>query len=423
MDPLENMHTIERAVYTMISLCVDFSAKESIEISHGEFDFYLPQGVKKLGWPQETYIEVKYRMAYDTITRLRQSYDRIKPKKLVVVVMGDVNYKSYRMLSDVLPVGRDIDVMSYNNLKEKIEAIPKEKNPKNKNAYEECDIKYQRDKEVSVLEKAKDALKNNKVSVFLGAGVSASAGIVTWDSLLEKLCIKRGLSKIDSDIDSVVKGRYIIDEYKQSQKEIPYEFYKDIREILYANIKTSNLISSIASLVTQGNIESIISYNYDNLVEREIRNKGKLCFPVFNKARSKEQNSLYIYHVHGYVSHEEDDEYSPIVLGEQEYHKIFQESYNWGNVEQLHALCRSTCFFIGLSMDDPNLRRLIDISIEGSEVEPVHYAFLRRIEYDVPFMEKIMRGFGINCVWYDNYEELPTIINEMMNAATASNAN
>lgn len=423
MDPLENMHTIERAVYTMISLCVDFSAKESIEISHGEFDFYLPQGVKKLGWPQETYIEVKYRMAYDTITRLRQSYDRIKPKKLVVVVMGDVNYKSYRMLSDVLPVGRDIEVMSYNNLREKIEAIPKEKNPKNKNAYEECDIKYQRDKEVSVLEKAKDALRNNKVSVFLGAGVSASAGIVTWDSLLEKLCIKRGLSKIDSDIDSVVKGRYIIDEYKQSQKEIPYEFYKDIREILYANIKNSNLISSIASLVTQGNIESIISYNYDNLVEREIRNKGKLCFPVFNKARSKEQNSLYIYHVHGYVSHEEDDEYSPIVLGEQEYHKIFQESYNWGNVEQLHALCRSTCFFIGLSMDDPNLRRLIDISIEGSEVEPVHYAFLRRIEYDVPFMEKIMRGFGINCVWYDNYEELPTIINEMMNAATASNAN
>lgn len=418
MDPLENMHTIERAVYTMISLCIDFSAKESIEISHREFDFYLPQGVKKLNWPQDTYIEVKYRMAYDTITRLRQSYDRIKPKKLVVVVMGDAEYKS-RMLSEVLPVGRDIDVMSYDELRKKIDAIPKKKDPKNENAIEEREIKYQKDKEISVLEKAKDALRNNKVSVFLGAGVSASAGVVTWDSLLEKLCIKRGLSKIDSDIDSVVKGRYIIDEYKQSRKEIPDEFYKDIREILYANIRTSNLISSIASLITKGNIESIISYNYDNLVEREIRNQGKLCFPVFNKARSKDQNSLYIYHVHGYVSHEEDDEYSPIVLGEQEYHKIFQESYNWGNVEQLHALCRSTCFFIGLSMDDPNLRRLIDISIEGSEVEPVHYAFLRRIEYDVPFMEKIMRGFGINCVWYDNYEELPTIINEMMNATAA----
>lgn len=414
MDPLDNMHTIERAVYTMISLCLDFSAKESIEISRRAFDFFLPNGVKKLDWPENTYIEVKYRMAYDSITRIRESYDIIKPKKLVVVVMGgDEDSRPYRMLSTVLPVGRDIDVMSYRELKEKIEAIPKENKAKKKNAIDESDALYQKNKEVSVLEKARYALNNNKVSVFLGAGVSASAGIVTWDSLIEKLCIKKGLSKIDSDIDSVVKGRYIIDEYRHLDKEIPKEFYKDIREILYAHTRPSELISSIATLVTRGNIESIISYNYDNLVEREIIRQGKSCFPVFNKARPKEKDSLYIYHVHGYVSHEED-EYSPIVLGEQEYHKIFQESYNWGNVEQLHALCRSTCFFVGLSMDDPNLRRLIDISIESSEVEPVHYAFLRKIEYDVPFMEKVMRGFGINCIWYDNHEELPTIINSLM---------
>ena len=102
------------------------------------------------------------------------------------------------------------------------------------------------------------------------------------------------------------------------------------------------------------------------------------------------------------------------MLGEKEYHKIYQESYNWGNVEQLHALCRSTCFFIGLSMMDPNLRRLIDISIDGSEIETVHYAFLRRIEYDVPFMEKIMRGFGINCIWYNNFEDLPNLIYQLI---------
>ena len=63
---------------------------------------------------------------------------------------------------------------------------------------------------------------------------------------------------------------------------------------------------------------------------------------------------------------------------------------------------------------DPNLRRLIDISIDGSEIEPVHYAFLRRIEYDVPFMEKIMRGFGINCIWYNNFEDLPNLIYQLI---------
>ena len=58
---------------------------------------------------------------------------------------------------------------------------------------------------------------------------------------------------------------------------------------------------------------------------------------------------------------------SLIVLGEKEYHKIYQEPYNWGNIEQLHALNRNVCFFIGLSMNDPNLRRLIDGSNEDGE--------------------------------------------------------
>lgn len=413
---VESMQTIERTLYMMISSCLDESVNENIVISPVFFDFFLPNGVKKLGWPKKTYIEIKYRIVHDSITRIRHSYDTVVPKKLVLVVVSDDN-RRFDLLKTVLPVGRDIDVMSYQQLKAKIESIhPRGKDNKKLEIIKK-EATYQKIQDASVFEKAKYALKNNKVSVFLGAGISASAGVATWDYLLEQLCIKKGIAKIDSDIDCVIKGRYIVEEYKNSHKEIPDDFYKDIRDILYANTKSSKLISSIAHLITQGNIESIISYNYDNLVEREVIQMGRSCSPIYNTVRPVEQNSLYIYHVHGYVSHkdgEEGGEYSPIVLGEQEYHKIFQESYNWGNVEQLHALCRSTCLFIGLSMKDPNLRRLIDISVEGSEVEPMHYAFLRRIEYNIPFMEKIMRGFGINCIWYDNYEELPNMINELI---------
>lgn len=413
---VESMQTIERTLYMMISSCLDESVNESIVLSPVFFDFFLPNGVKKLGWPKETYVEIKYRIVHDSITRIRHSYDTVVPKKLVLVVVSDDN-RRFDLLSTVLPVGRNIDVMSYQQLKAKIESLhPRGKDNKKLEIIKK-EATYQKIQDASVFEKAKYALKNNKVSVFLGAGISASAGIATWDYLLEQLCIKKGIPKMDSDIDCIIKGRYIVEEYKNSHKEIPDDFYKDIRDILYANTKSSNLISSIAHLITQGNIESIISYNYDNLVEREVRQMGKSCSPIYNTVRPVEQNSLYIYHVHGYVSHQDEEEggeYSPIVLGEQEYHKIFQESYNWGNVEQLHALCRSTCLFIGLSMKDPNLRRLIDISVEGSEVEPMHYAFLRRIEYNIPFMEKIMRGFGINCIWYDNYEELPNMINELI---------
>lgn len=66
-------------------------------------------------------------------------------------------------------------------------------------------------------------------------------------------------------------------------------------------------------------------------------------------------------------------------------------------------------------MKDPNLRRLLDISIEaGSEIEPTHYVFLREIEYNVPIMEKIMRSFGILCIWYKQHSDLPKLLNELM---------
>ena len=102
-------------------------------------------------------------------------------------------------------------------------------------------------------------------------------------------------------------------------------------------------------------------------------------------------------------------------MGEKEYHKIYQEYYNWGNVEQLQALCRSTCFFMGLSMKDPNMRRLLDIAADGgNEREAVHFAFLREIEYNVPFTEEILRSFGISCIWYKQNKNLPGIIEKLM---------
>jgi hypothetical protein len=398
---LINGETIEKDVFILISECL--SQDEGI-VFGGEFDYLLPDGVKKLKWPKNTAIEIKYRLIYNSISKIREIYDRLQPSKLIVVVMNE-NMTSLKLTNNASRVRRPIEVISYQDLYKKISAIDISNTDYTEE--ENCGNKYQDNVEANIQEKVKGVLKRDKISIFLGAGVSASAGVVTWNSLLEQLCIKKGLPKIDSDIESVIKGRYIIDAYKKQQKEIPDDFYIDMRNILYANIHSSKLINSIAKLIATSNIESIISYNYDDLVEQKV-NEEKPCYSVFDKSRPIDGSSLHVYHVHGFIP--QNGDWSPIVLGEKEYHQIYQESYNWGNVEQLHALCRSACLFIGLSMNDPNLRRLIDISNDGGEVEPVHYAFLRKIEYDVPFMEKIMRGFGINCVWYERHEDLPKLL-------------
>lgn len=400
-NAMDNIKTIENNIYNSISHCLEEG--ENI-VTDRLFDFYLPNGSKKLNWPKNTYIEVKYRMIYDTFAKIQYSYDNSNAEKLIVIVITEENVINNIFRANSIIKGRNIDVFTYNDF---VNTLPIKIDDTGSGKTKTTIDTYTTDRNKSIILKAKEALKQNRICLFLGAGVSASAGVVTWNNLLEQLCVKKGLAKIDSDIDSVIKGRYIIDEYKDQEEE----FYNDMKSILYAHTHTSPLIDAVADLVVKSNVESVISYNYDDLVEQKIR-KSKECSSIFDKSRPDHGNALQVYHVHGFIP--QDGAWSPIVLGEKEYHKIYQEAYNWGNVEQLHSLCRNVCFFIGLSMNDPNLRRLIDVSIDGSEIESVHYAFLRKIEYDVPFMEKIMRGFGVNCIWYDNHEDLPKLLRNLI---------
>lgn len=403
MNNNNELSTIERSIFDSILHCLE---KGETIIAGSEFEFYLPNGLNKLNWPPKTYIEIKYRLIYDSISKIRYEFDNSDATKLVVVVLAE-NDLPHRLFNAGNSLsGRNIELLFYADLINKLS----DKRSNHKVTKEDIES-YKESRNLNILLKAKNSIKNNKVSLFLGAGVSASAGVVTWDGLLEKLYLKKRVPLIKSDVDGVIKGRFIIDVYKNHLDEIPDEFYNDIRTILYSNIQPSELINSIAYFIANVNVESVISYNYDNLVEQKV-NRYRKCYSVYDKSRPNNGNGINIYHVHGFLP--QKGPWSPIVLGEKEYHKIYQEAYNWGNVEQVHALSRNVCFFIGLSMRDPNLRRLIDISNDGGEIERVHYAFLRKGDNDVSFMERIMRGFGINCIWYDKHEDLPRIIYDLL---------
>lgn len=393
-----NRHqTIEAEVFNLLS---EYSSNdEPIEKgdSSSVFDFILPNGIKELGYEPNTQIEIKYRIAYPVISQIVKMFDRNKPYRLIVVVYEGDDFKEICKKN----IGtRKIEIHFLDEFKEQVRKKQNE-NIKKNNAYSEEDVK----------ETLKKRIKENRLSIFIGAGVSASAGVPTWQNLLECLCVKNGIPKIDSEIDELTKARFIIEEKYKEKGKIKDLFYSHMKDCLYNNTHKSQLLSSISTLVQKYNVESIITYNYDSLLEEEINNNNngnKKCESIYDKTRTSD---LPVYHVHGYIP--KSGFHSEVVLGESEYHKIYQEAYNWGNVEQLHALCRNTCLFIGLSMKDPNLRRLIDISLEGSDVEPIHFVFLRRIEYNVPFMEKTMRSFGINCVWYNEFSDLPNLLNEL----------
>ena len=111
--------------------------------------------------------------------------------------------------------------------------------------------------------------------------------------------------------------------------------------------------------------------------------------------------------------------YSTPVLSEEDYHNIYKEAFHWSNIEQLHALDRTTCFFIGFSMSDPNLRRLLEISQSKGDGGKNHYVFLRRGNFsndsnrdmeNLTILKNMMNDLGLNVIWFKDFNELPQLL-------------
>ena len=145
---------------------------------------------------------------------------------------------------------------------------------------------------------------------------------------------------------------------------------------------------------------------------------------IYLKSRNH-RNEFPVYHVHGLIPQENQGIVSTLILSEREYHEMYKEAYNWSIIEQLHALDRNTCFFIGISMTDPNLRRLLDISRMESDHESRHFAFLKRESLFKPeeieknklhfnTIESQLCDLGVQVIWYEDHKEVPEILRKII---------
>lgn len=285
------------------------------------------------------------------------------------------------------------------------------------------------------MEHAKVSIAENNFSLFLGAGVSMSANLPCWWNLLAGMInrCKQGIFK-EADLDqltkvccnsSIVMGRFI--RMMMESKSNEEEFYQCLHEALYNGVDSysSPLITEICHLIQfkRQQAQSIITYNFDDVMERALKSCGIGNYSIFGQ--NQPQQLFPVYHVHGFVPFENKENIKSLpVLSEEEYHRVYVNSYNWSNVEQIHALSRTTCIFIGLSMTDPNLRRLLDIANKDSEADPRHFVFLPCIDSfgkdkaaevknneAMRIQKEMFEELGLRVVWYKGHnDELPKFI-------------
>lgn len=386
-------------------------------------DIYLPNGCRKLNIRPKTCIEVKANLYYDTLSRLKEMYDIIHsyPKggfHLMLVTMEKVEqlktaYSEF--------ISRDIEIVYFYDWLNNAETIDK---------IHEVAI-------VSVdLKSAQKAFVSGPNTFFLGAGVSCSEGLPGWENLLMAVLSNATKTKVKKEefealfkangSSSIIMGRYIRrlfnDDKQQFASAIHNCLYKD-RTL--GSIK-SGTIMKICELVknNRNRVKSIITYNYDDLIEQQMTNIGIATSSVFD---THEPDSRFpVYHVHGILD-QEGIKSSDIVLSEDDYHEQYRRSFMWSNVEQLHALQNNNCFFIGLSMTDPNLRRLLDITRseanDKNQRDSHCFAFLMKndVARDVigdkeGFLNEqkyILENLGVRVIWYNDHNELPNLLDKL----------
>lgn len=323
-----------------------------------------------------------------------------------------------------------------------------------------------------ILTDIRHAYLSERLCLVLGAGVSLDVGLPSWHLLLQKLLAKAiaqeavdpAASRVVAQLfdgvigpNPLVSARWLTNWFREHSRT-GRTFEDAVREALYEDLEEDSsamwgeIVKLCASPGRRANLDSVITFNYDDLLERNL-SRLELDIPfasIFELGQHPGPNDLPIYHVHGFLPRDPGLPASPaITLGDDSYHEQYTDSYSWSNLIQLAKYSEKRCLFLGVSFSDPNLRRLLDIArnLRGNKGHR-HFVVKKRpdrayvrdqvagvVERDagpadapelglaecvdllvdlvIEFETMDAESFGVEAVWVDTYEEIPGVLAEV----------
>ncbi len=264
------------------------------------------------------------------------------------------------------------------------------------------------------LDRLLNEISKRPLVIFAGAGINGKT-IPQWNELLlslmehalSEIAYRERLNKRDkSNLHKTINELYDngeIDSYAAAtlikrllgknyishlRNKLYEKFYKNEFLQYFKNPKGNGhedkykFLIQTAKLCSSPNVHAVVSYNYDNLLEIAIDTIAKRKTAIISPSKgsvSLDKDTLPVYHVHGMVpmpgSKIRASEPN-IVLSRDEYFQNMLKPHSWQTTTQLHFLINYPCLFVGTSLKDWNMLRLLSIG-ENSIASASRY-ILRR---------------------------------------------
>lgn len=278
----------------------------------------------------------------------------------------------------------------------------------------------------------KKQFNKGNITLYLGAGVSVDSNIPSWDKLvlamyfstISEQQMPEGWHPFSNYLYAIsewylksssepleITARKLLKYYDSKGKE--GAFLDRLYTTLYAGLlnrsgepfsyidgdyirshnPTLRAIAEVCECIDRG-INSVITYNYDNLLEVSLRN-----FPhkAIFKANQHFDDELPVFHVHGYVPLKKNTSRSrgfDIIFTEDQYNRVSSNAYDWSNLIQIQKMSNSVGIMVGLSLSDRNMRRLLD-AVRNAPINSVNFALLKMPD-ETPPDDSVIEGIHQN---------------------------
>lgn len=186
--------------------------------------------------------------------------------------------------------------------------------------------------------------------------------------------------------------------------------------------------------------QAIVNFNYDDLIDEWLRDQGVRCDTIKSGKQRARASSLPCYHVHGVLPFGKFKRLRELrtrsagtkkiignfVFSEDDYHTEYSDPYRWSNMTMLSLLGRYTGLWVGVSLEDPNHRRLLDVT-HRQYPDVKQYAILTRSKplpaantkgFILPSLfesveSESFKSIGVRVIWTDSYKEVPDRVREI----------